>query len=68
MNPVEATMVHEAILADPRLAWSISETAKLLGVTHTTVRRWIALGRLKPIETSGWIRISQHEINRFLGL
>lgn len=52
---------------DPRLAYSIKETAKLLGVTHTTVRRWIALGRLKTIDTPGWIRISRKDINEFLG-
>jgi len=52
---------------DERLAYSVAETAKLLGKTHTTVRSYIALGEIRPIDhKKGRILISRKEINRFL--
>ena len=51
------------------MAYSVSEAARLLGVSHTTIRRYIALGRLKAIggrEQKVRILISRAAINQFL--
>jgi len=62
-----AALDKDSWLDDERLAFSISEVAKLLGKTHTTVRRYIALGRITPIDyPQGQILISKKEIDRFL--
>jgi hypothetical protein len=52
---------------DDRLAYSISETAKLFGRSHTYIRKCIALGQMKPINQPGRTLISRKEIDRFMG-
>jgi excisionase family DNA binding protein len=50
----------------PRLAFSLQETAEMLGVSYITIWRLVQRGKLK---SSGPLRtklITQTEINRFL--
>ena len=50
----------------PRLAFSISETAEILGVSNITVHRWIKGGLLKCSWASRHKLIPLSEIQRFL--
>jgi len=50
----------------PRLAFSIHETAFMLGVCDKSVRRLIDRGMLKANKSLRHIRISKKEIERFL--
>lgn len=54
-------------IPDDRLAYSISETAKLFGRSHTYIRKCIALGQIKPMNQPGRTLISRKEIDRFMG-
>jgi excisionase family DNA binding protein len=49
-----------------RRAFSIKETAIILGVSPPSVRRLIARGLLRPNRALRHIRISEAEIDRFL--
>ena len=49
-----------------RRAFSVKETAIILGVSPPSVRRLIARGLLQPNRTLRHIRISEAEIDRFL--
>jgi excisionase family DNA binding protein len=49
-----------------RRAFSIKETAIILGVSPPSVRRLIARGLLRANRTLRHIRISEAEIDRFL--
>jgi len=48
------------------LAYSVAQTALLLGVSQVSVRRLIARGLLRPNRTLRHLRISENEITRFL--
>ena len=50
----------------PRLAYSINETALMLGLSEKTIRRLIDRQKLKANKSLRHIRISRTEINRFL--
>jgi len=50
----------------PRLAYSIKETAKIIGVSEKSVRRLIDRGILKSSKALRHIRITHAEIERFL--
>jgi excisionase family DNA binding protein len=50
----------------PRLAFSVSETAEMLGVCEKSIRRLIDRRELKAIRALRHIRISKNEIERFL--
>ena len=50
----------------PRLAFNISETAEIIGVSIATVRRWIKSGLLKCSWASRHKLIPLAEIERFL--
>jgi excisionase family DNA binding protein len=51
---------------DPELL-TTSRVAKLLGVSQSTVERWIALDRLKAIKLpSGHYRVRRSEVDRIL--
>lgn len=50
----------------PRLAYSLQETAQMLGVCDKTVRRLIARRLLKPLTALRHILIPKSEIERFL--
>lgn len=51
---------------DPLL--SFSECGLLIGRTHTTIRRWVNDGLLKPVrDPSGLSRIRKSELEKFYG-
>lgn len=50
----------------PRLAFSISETAEMLGVSERTIHRLIQRGKLKANKAIRHVKISKREIDRFL--
>lgn len=50
----------------PRLAYSIHETAMMLGISDKTVRRLIDRGKLRANKSLRHIRISKTAIERFL--
>jgi predicted site-specific integrase-resolvase len=50
----------------PRLAYSMRETAEILGVSYITVHRWIKGGLLKCSWASRHKLIPLSEIQRFL--
>ncbi len=50
----------------PRLAFSIKETAKVLGVSEKTVRRLVYRRLLHPSRALRHLLISQKEVERFL--
>jgi len=49
-----------------RLAHSIPETARLLDVSESTVRRLIADGALKAVRIRGYLRVPRAELYRLL--
>jgi excisionase family DNA binding protein len=49
-----------------RRAFSITETAKILGVSRISIRRLINRGLLRANRTLRHLRISESEIDRFL--
>ncbi len=52
---------------DPqRLAFSIQETAQMLGVCDKSVRRLILRGLLRPSRALRHLLIPKHELDRFL--
>ena len=50
----------------PRLAYSVQETARMLGVCDKSIRRLILRGLLRPSRALRHIRIPKQEIDRFL--
>lgn len=49
-----------------RLAFSVRETAEILGVSEKTVRRLISRGLLRPSRALRHLLLSRKEIERFL--
>jgi len=66
--PVVSTDTQETTKeASPlRLAFSVKETAEMLGVCEKTVRRLISRGLLRPSKALRHLLIARHEIERFL--
>jgi len=50
----------------PRLAWSLTETAEILGLSYTTVWRLVKRGKIRAVPGIGHKLIPQKEIERFL--
>lgn len=50
----------------PRVAYSVQETARMLGVCDKSIRRLILRGLLRPSRALRHIRIPKDEIDRFL--
>jgi predicted site-specific integrase-resolvase len=50
----------------PRLAFSMQETADILGVSYVTVHRWLKCGLLRSSSALGRKLIPLAEIERFL--
>jgi excisionase family DNA binding protein len=50
----------------PRLAYSVKETAQLLGICEKSVRRLVARGLLRPSRALRHLLITRKELNRFL--
>lgn len=56
-------------MSDPvpeRLAYSITETARLLGVSYSTVKRMLASGSLRFVRVGEHRRIPRTELYRLL--
>ena len=51
---------------DGRLAYSVQETARMLGVCDKSIRRLIERGLLRPSRALRHIRIPKAELDRFL--
>jgi excisionase family DNA binding protein len=47
---------------------SISAVSKLLGVSTVTVRRWLAVGKLRSFRAGGSIRIAQEDLVAFVSV
>lgn len=52
----------------PRLSYSVSEAAQVIGVSGWTVRQWIAQGVLGRIPHTGRVRIAVVEVERFVAM
>ena len=63
-NPL--VLAHEPRPSAPGLAFSVQETAELLGVSSKSVRRLIARGLLRPSKALRHKLIPKKEIERFL--
>jgi excisionase family DNA binding protein len=63
---VEREEISESRNRLPRLAYSVRETAVILGVCEKTVRRLISRGLLKSSSALRHILIPKKEIERFL--
>lgn len=64
---MEATAQQERYETRPtRLAYSVQETAQMLGVCDKSVRRLIIRGLIRPSRALRHIRIPKDEIERFL--
>lgn len=50
----------------PRLAYSVRETASMLGVSEKSVRRLVVRGLLRPSRALRHLLIPRSEIERFL--
>lgn len=62
---LEIENMNRDLDALPRLAYSVRETAWLLGVSEKSVRRLISRGLLHPSRSLRHLRISKDEIERF---
>ena|SRR5438045_1664442 len=58
--PLNSDLFHS------RLAFSVAETAKILGISDKSVRRLIARGLLRPSKALRHLIISKKQIERFL--
>lgn len=70
-TPVDSTApaapVHPVMPA-PRLAFTLRETAVLLGISERSVRRLISRGLLRPCRALRRLLIPRQEIERFLNM
>ena len=74
MGPLEAALasmndnsvIQESLARPNRRAFKVSETAELLGISPTTVRRLIGRGALRPCRATRHVLIPSQEIDRFL--
>jgi len=46
--------------------YTSQEVAEILRVHEMTIRRYIKMGKIRPINTDGAIRISETELKRFI--
>ena len=65
-NPQETLAVAPSRPPLPRLAYSVEETAQMLGVCTKSVRRLIARGLLRPSRALRHLLIPKAEIDKFL--
>ncbi len=63
---MDSTAQHLSDIQPARLAYSVQETARMLGVCDKSVRRLILRGLLRPSRALRHIRIPKQEIDRFL--
>jgi hypothetical protein len=66
-TPTSSTSISaEQTANEERLAYTVAETAKLIGVSSITVYRLIYIGLLRPNKSLRCKIISRKEIDRFL--
>ena len=65
-KPMNILTTDPTVSSSPRLAYSIQETARMLGVCDKSVRRLILRGLLRPSRALRHILIPRDEIERFL--
>ena len=53
-------------LSSPRLAFSVQEAAAALGLSASSIWKWISLGQLRTIKIGGRTLITADELNRIL--
>ena len=63
---MDSTAQDPADIRPARLAYSVQETARMLGVCDKSVRRLILRGLLRPSRALRHILIPKQEIERFL--
>jgi excisionase family DNA binding protein len=68
ITPESKPVVPEAkpVGTAPRLAFSVKETAAMLGVSEKTIRRLVARGLLRTSRALRHLLIPKKEIERFL--
>jgi excisionase family DNA binding protein len=69
--PVDVKLVPpdaKPVLPPPRLAFSVKETAAMLGVSEKTIRRLVARRLLRSSHALRHLLIPKKEIERFLEL
>lgn len=49
------------------IAYDIRKAAEAVSLSHWSLRRYIAQGRLRPSKAAGKILITKRELERFLG-
>ena len=52
--------------SSPRLALSVQEAAATLGLSASSIWKWISLGQLRAIKVGGRTLITADELNRVL--
>ena len=65
-KPMNILTTDPTVSSSPRLAYSVQETARMLGVCDKSVRRLILRGLLRPSRALRHILIPRDEIERFL--
>lgn len=66
LNTMNTTEDHSILGSNARLAFSIRETALMLGICDKSVRRLILRGVIRPCRALRHILIPKDEIERFL--
>jgi excisionase family DNA binding protein len=65
-TPHTPTLINTGAVTAPRLAFSVAETASILGVSEKSVRRLISRGLLRSSRALRHLLIPRKEIERFL--
>lgn len=55
-----------AIPGSPRLAFSVHETAASLGLSTSSIWKWIASGKIRAVKVGGRTVVPTSELNRIL--
>ena len=63
---MDTTTPHQSECPPSRLAYSVQETAQMLGVCDKSVRRLILRGLIRPSRALRHILIPKDELDRFL--
>ena len=63
---MDTTAPHPLNGTPPRVAYSVQETARMLGVCDKSIRRLILRGLIRPSRALRHILIPKDEIDRFL--
>jgi len=47
--------------------YNANQVAEFLGVTRTSVYRWIKAGKLRAVKVGGLVRIKKKDLQEFIG-